>query len=62
MATFSANEINSTRGDVTGRTAHVQIKTKLCFFERIKNGGYEDIFPLLLAPRFVTSWKMFGVG
>ena len=25
MATFSANEINSSEGDITGPTAHVQI-------------------------------------
>ena len=25
MATFSANEINSTEGDITGPTVHVQI-------------------------------------
>ena len=34
MATFSANEINSTEGDITGPTAHVQVmfplKDKKC--------------------------------
>ena len=29
MATFLANEVNSTGGDITGRTAHVQIMFSL---------------------------------
>jgi len=41
MATFLANEINTTEGDITGLTAHVQImfplKDKNC---RV----FEDIF------------------
>ena len=44
MATFLANEINSTGGDMTGRTAHVQNRSKLCFFKGIKNAGYLKIF------------------
>ena len=43
MATFLANEINSTRGDITGQTAHVQImlplKDKKCrVFKDILSG------------------------
>ena len=44
MATFLANEVNSTGGDITGRTAHVQIM----FFLRIKKCKvFEDIFPMM---------------
>ena len=40
MATFLENEIDSTGGDITGRTAHA----KLCFLQRIKNAGYLKTF------------------
>ena len=45
MATFLANELNSTGGDITGRTVHVQImfslKDKKCrVFEDILSGTY----------------------
>ena len=40
MATFLANEINSTGEDTTGRKAHVQIMFPL----RIKNSGYLKTF------------------
>ena len=42
MATFLANERNSTGGDITGRKAHVQIMFP---FNRIKRcKAFEDIF------------------
>ena len=41
MATFLANEINSTGGDITGRTAHVQMKFSL---KNKKNAGYLKTF------------------
>ena len=41
MATFLANEINTTEGDITGPTAHVQIMFPL---KDKKNAGYLKTF------------------
>ena len=42
MATFLANEINTTEGDIMGSTAHVQIIFPL---KDKKSRVFEDIFP-----------------
>jgi len=41
MATFLANEINTTEGDITGPRAHVQIMFPL---KDLKNAGYLKTF------------------
>ena len=41
MATFLANEINPTGGDIVGRTAHVQLMFPL---KDKKNSGYLKTF------------------
>ena len=41
MATFLENEMNTTEGDITGQTAHVQIMFP---FKEKKCRVFEDIF------------------
>ena len=42
MATFLPNEVNATGGDITGRTAHVQIM----FLKDKKCRVFEDMFSM----------------
>ena len=57
MATFLANKINSIGGDITGRTAHVQIMFPL------KLAKYEIQKPSICRATLFRSkaWSMFRV-